>query len=721
MHFTPRPFWLRMVSTATVVLPVLRSPMISSRWPRPMGVMASMALMPVCSGSLTGWRRTMPGAWTSRRRVSSVAMGPLPSSGSPRASTTRPRRASPTLTERIRPVALTSCSSSSPLSSPRITAPMVSSSRLRARPSVPSSNSRISLTAAPGKPVMRAIPSPTSTMRPTCSVPTSGVYESTCRRRAAVISSALMVNSAIGWFPSLWNAVGGLGYEDVLLQFVQPVPRRAVDEEIADLHHHPAQQLRVDGHLQFDRAPGQAAQGLAQAPPLRVVDPVGRLHAGHPPPAGPGGVLHQGVEGGDDVAGPAAADGVGRQTTGGRQHTIPQEVGDHLLAERHGEVPVTERAAQGPIALHRTGEPEQLVLDFLELGRGHGLEHGGGIPGHPVPRPQPAEHRCIVALVGPVPRGRAPFGGDGHLGGEPVERGFHLRGGHHRDRLVDEPRDLRTDLARQEVVEHRPPRRHGHRAVVDGQGQLVVGVDQPGHGTQLGGGVPERARPGQRLLDGGQIALEGRVHRPPPAAPAAAPLVVSARTAAMASSIRSWWSAAWISRPTTRSAAASTISPTRAVTSSTAAWRAMATSASAACMMRSAASWARPSAWVTVRSAVRVAWATISRAWARASSRAALRWASASSASALARSAASSSPRICSWRSVRSLLRYGTTLLPMNPRTRMKAMSTTMKVPFGMRKLLLAAMSMAVILWSSVGSYGETRIGSTRVSGRSSG
>ena len=45
-----------MVSTATVVLPVLRSPMISSRWPRPIGVMASMALMPVCSGSDTGWR-----------------------------------------------------------------------------------------------------------------------------------------------------------------------------------------------------------------------------------------------------------------------------------------------------------------------------------------------------------------------------------------------------------------------------------------------------------------------------------------------------------------------------------------------------------------------------------------------------------------------------------------------------------------------------------------
>ncbi len=35
-----------MVSTATAVLPVCRSPMISSRWPRPMGTIASMALRP---------------------------------------------------------------------------------------------------------------------------------------------------------------------------------------------------------------------------------------------------------------------------------------------------------------------------------------------------------------------------------------------------------------------------------------------------------------------------------------------------------------------------------------------------------------------------------------------------------------------------------------------------------------------------------------------------
>ena len=55
-------------SIATVVLPVLRSPMISWRWPRPIGVIASIDLMPVCIGSCTGLRPMMPGAWISTRR-----------------------------------------------------------------------------------------------------------------------------------------------------------------------------------------------------------------------------------------------------------------------------------------------------------------------------------------------------------------------------------------------------------------------------------------------------------------------------------------------------------------------------------------------------------------------------------------------------------------------------------------------------------------------------
>ncbi len=45
--------WLMIVSIATVVLPVERSPMISSRWPRPIGIIAAIARMPVWSGWLT--------------------------------------------------------------------------------------------------------------------------------------------------------------------------------------------------------------------------------------------------------------------------------------------------------------------------------------------------------------------------------------------------------------------------------------------------------------------------------------------------------------------------------------------------------------------------------------------------------------------------------------------------------------------------------------------
>ena len=56
MQIRSLPFWLMIVSIAMAVLPVWRSPMISSRWPRPIGIMASMALMPVCTGVSTGWR-----------------------------------------------------------------------------------------------------------------------------------------------------------------------------------------------------------------------------------------------------------------------------------------------------------------------------------------------------------------------------------------------------------------------------------------------------------------------------------------------------------------------------------------------------------------------------------------------------------------------------------------------------------------------------------------
>ena len=82
--------------------------MISSRWPRPIGIIASMALIrsaPACRPFLRGddaRRDALDGAG-----VASSSIGPLSSSGWPSASTTRPMSASPTGTSAMRPVVLT--------------------------------------------------------------------------------------------------------------------------------------------------------------------------------------------------------------------------------------------------------------------------------------------------------------------------------------------------------------------------------------------------------------------------------------------------------------------------------------------------------------------------------------------------------------------------------------------------------------------------------------
>ena len=365
---------------ATVVLPVLRSPMISSRWPRPIGVMASMALMPVCSGSLTGWRPTMPGAWTSIRRVWSVAIGPLPSIGSPRALTTRPSRASPTGTERIRPVALTTCSSSSASTSPRTTAPMVSSSRLRASPRVPSSNSSSSFTAAPGRPETRAMPSPTSTMRPICSAPTSGVYSSTWRFSASVISSASMVSSAITQLPlGLFRALGGCSPTRATspATCARAAPRCGRGRWRRPAGRRPAPPRRPGaqgsmGHLQLDRGPGQAGQRLGQVPALGLVDVEGGAHPGHPPAPGLGRLLDQVVEGADDVPGAPGGHHRVEEAQRGRGNLGRQQVVHDALAHDQRLVTVGQHGAQAGGGLDGAGEAEQLVFDLLERRRSPG-------------------------------------------------------------------------------------------------------------------------------------------------------------------------------------------------------------------------------------------------------------------------------------------------------------------------------------------------------------
>ena len=126
--------------------------MISSRWPRPIGISASMALTPVWTGVSTPLRTMTPGAMRSTGRLAVVAIGPLSSSGRPSGSTTRPSSAAPTGTSTTRPVVLTVSPSLIAVALPRMTAPTVSSSRLRAMPISPLGNSSSSDASAPDSP-----------------------------------------------------------------------------------------------------------------------------------------------------------------------------------------------------------------------------------------------------------------------------------------------------------------------------------------------------------------------------------------------------------------------------------------------------------------------------------------------------------------------------------------------------------------------------------------
>ena len=104
------------------------------------------------SGKSTLLRCITPGACSSSARRPSATISPKPSMGAPSGSTTRPRNASPTGTDRTSPVRVTSMPSSTPANSPSTTTPISFSSRFWARPSVPSANLMSSLAITPGSP-----------------------------------------------------------------------------------------------------------------------------------------------------------------------------------------------------------------------------------------------------------------------------------------------------------------------------------------------------------------------------------------------------------------------------------------------------------------------------------------------------------------------------------------------------------------------------------------
>src|SRR5919108_1308230 len=279
--------WLMIVSRPMALLPVFWSPMISSRWPRPMLVIESIALMPVSSGSLTGWRWTTEGAWSSRARVVSASMSPWPSRGRPSGSTTRPRKPSPTGTDSTRPVCLTSLPSSIPEASPNTTQPISRTSRLRAMPSRPPGNSSSSSAIVDGIPSTRAMPSPVSVTRPTSSRVTVGRNDSTCFFRAAAMSSGRMLScSVISLVLPLVLLPERLGDAERLAGLLEAAADAAVEDLVADADDHRAQNILVDRDPQLDRLAGDAGQRLGQAGLGVVVQLHGAAHPGHHPPPG---------------------------------------------------------------------------------------------------------------------------------------------------------------------------------------------------------------------------------------------------------------------------------------------------------------------------------------------------------------------------------------------------------------------------------------------------
>src|SRR3954447_17339037 len=237
---------LMIVSIAIAVLPVWRSPMMSSRWPRPIGIIESIAFRPVCIGSFTGWRRTTPGALTSAGRISDVLTSPLSSSGRPSGSTMRPSSSSPTGISSSLPVRLTVSPSTTLSQSPNSTTPTLSSSRFSASPVTSWGRSSISSDMQLSSPWTRAMPSATERTVPTSARSAPSVSRPSMRsRRMLAISSGLI--STFFSFALSSRAC------DFLSQSLQLVAHARVQDHVANLQHDPPEDVLVDVGLELDR------------------------------------------------------------------------------------------------------------------------------------------------------------------------------------------------------------------------------------------------------------------------------------------------------------------------------------------------------------------------------------------------------------------------------------------------------------------------------------
>src|SRR3954447_6869803 len=358
MQTTSESLLLMIVSIAIAVLPVWRSPMMSSRWPRPIGIIESTALSPVCIGSSTGWRWTTPGALNSAGRVSEVLMSPLSSSGRPSGSTRRPSSSGPTGISSSLPVRFTVSPSETLSHSPKSTAPTLSSSRFSARPTTSWGSSSISRDMQLSIPWMRAIPSPISRTVPTSERSAESVSMPSIRsRRIDAISSGLISIAAV---PFLRRS------GDALSQFLEPVGDARVQDHVSHLHDQPTEDVGVhlalelhlvarllldlradplgDLRIELDGAGHGDAESLVLLGPERVVlppDPEEDRHAV---------LLQEKIEEVDQLR-LGAGDSLGQPFL--------------LLGGR--EVGAEEEELHLVVLLERIGELAELISDLIEL------------------------------------------------------------------------------------------------------------------------------------------------------------------------------------------------------------------------------------------------------------------------------------------------------------------------------------------------------------------
>src|SRR5574337_939058 len=265
-----------MVSIATAVLPVWRSPMISSRWPRPTGTIESWHFSPVCTGCPSVWRAVTPGAAFSMTSVILALIGPLPSIGWPSALTTRPISSGPTCTSRMRPVHFTVSPSEMCSYSPRITEPTESRSRFSASPKVGTpaavaGNSSISPCIASDRPWMRTIPSVTDTTVPWLRMSAEMPRPSMRLLISSEISAGLSCMRYL-----LGGAASGSGGErDAHL--LQAGPDRSVEHLVADHDADAADEVGLDDHARVQPAIEAPFERLDDARQLRVFDREGAV------------------------------------------------------------------------------------------------------------------------------------------------------------------------------------------------------------------------------------------------------------------------------------------------------------------------------------------------------------------------------------------------------------------------------------------------------------